>query len=233
MLPDSGDSTSPFLESDEAIGFWSEHSDRCGLDSWCAALNFGPSQRICLGRWGAKGSSDKYVRTALRIIETLQVVAARAARATHRGGPDYFGEEQTLYGLKVKLKEKDFDRDSISSQIRALTSADVELDVPENFPDDSDDPDNSEGDEPAAQSSSSRAGGTASTPRPAALEPSMIERLQESSSILLSTTASGRLPSPAEEPGEGETQNENFIADFGEEDLVMKKNWSQGRTRAW
>ena len=106
MLPDVGDNASPLLASDEAIGFWSEHSDRCGLDSWCAALNFRPSQRNFLGRWGAKGSSDKYVRTALRIIETLQGVAARAARAIHRGGPDYSGEEQTLYGLKVMLREK-------------------------------------------------------------------------------------------------------------------------------
>ena len=27
-----------FLLCDEAVTYWSEHSDRCGLDTWCAAL---------------------------------------------------------------------------------------------------------------------------------------------------------------------------------------------------
>ena len=57
---------------DEALTFWSEHSDRCGLDTWCAAIGHGSSHRDFLGKRGAHGSSDKYVRTSFRIVEALQ-----------------------------------------------------------------------------------------------------------------------------------------------------------------
>ena len=43
----------------------------------------------------------------------------------------------------------------------------------------------------------------------------MLERLQGASQNLLSTTASGWVASPADELAEGETQVEEFLADFG------------------
>jgi hypothetical protein len=49
-------------------GAFTEHSDRAGLDSWAAALGVGASERAFLGRWRAGGSTDAYVRTALRVV---------------------------------------------------------------------------------------------------------------------------------------------------------------------
>ena len=56
--------------------FWSEHSDRAGLTSWHTAMGTEKSQRGFLGRWAAQGSADSYVRTAVRVVETLQIQAA-------------------------------------------------------------------------------------------------------------------------------------------------------------
>ena len=65
----------------EGARFWTEHSDRAGLDGWCAGLGFQESERGFLGRWAARGSADAYVRTALRVCENLQLCAAlRSAR---------------------------------------------------------------------------------------------------------------------------------------------------------
>ena len=56
--------------------FWSEHSDRAGLDSWAGALGVQQSDRDFLGRWAPKGSADAYVRTALRVVENTQLLVA-------------------------------------------------------------------------------------------------------------------------------------------------------------
>ena len=85
--------------------FWSEHSDRSGLDSWCAALGFEESQRGFLGRWAARGSADSYFRTSLPVTENLQVAAAAHARLAFEGGPDDFGEEWVLKAFEQHLLE--------------------------------------------------------------------------------------------------------------------------------
>ena len=77
----------------ETASFWTEHSDRAGMDSWLGALGVGPEHRCFLGRWAIQGSQDTYIRTALRIVENLQRLAARHARAVWKGGADHFGEE--------------------------------------------------------------------------------------------------------------------------------------------
>ena len=43
--------------------FWTEHSDRAGLDSWASALGVQESERNFLGRWAPRGAADAYVRT--------------------------------------------------------------------------------------------------------------------------------------------------------------------------
>ena len=45
----------------ESICFWSEHSDRAGLDSWLAAMSVGSDVRRFVGRWAVKNSEDGYV----------------------------------------------------------------------------------------------------------------------------------------------------------------------------
>ena len=73
----------------EAVAFWTEHSDRCGVDSCLAALGVGADLRGFVGRWGVRSSTDTYVRTAYREVENLQKLAAQAGlhRAHARASP--------------------------------------------------------------------------------------------------------------------------------------------------
>ena len=87
----------------EAVPFWSEHSDRTGLDTWLAALSVGSDMRRFVGRWAVTGSEDAYVRSSLHVTENCQRLAGLHAREAARGGPDYFGEEETLGQLKSFL----------------------------------------------------------------------------------------------------------------------------------
>ena len=93
------------LLSQQACRFWTEHSDRAGLDGWCMALGVAEPERSFLGRWAAKGSTDSYVRTAVRVVENLQLLAARHARASALGGPNFYGEEHILRDLRRHLLE--------------------------------------------------------------------------------------------------------------------------------
>ena len=77
----------------EALSCWTEHSDRCGVDSWLAALGVASDLRSFVGRWAIKTATVTYVRTAVRVTENPQRLAARHARSTWQRGPDFFGEE--------------------------------------------------------------------------------------------------------------------------------------------
>ena len=74
-----------------AGAFFTEHSDRAGLDSRAAALGVGASERAFLGRWRLGGSTDTYVRTALRVVENVQRLAVSRAQQSLSAGPDFFG----------------------------------------------------------------------------------------------------------------------------------------------
>jgi hypothetical protein len=112
----------------EALCFWSEHSDRAGLDSWLAGLAVGADTRRFVGRWATKGSEDGYVRSALRVVENCQRLAAVHARAAHSGGADYFGEEETLRQLRDCLLAQGVDEEEVEKQIAKLSRARPELD---------------------------------------------------------------------------------------------------------
>ena len=86
-----------------AGSFFTEHSDRAGLDSWAASLGVGSSERAFLGRWRASGSTDSYVRTALRVVENVQLLTASRAQESLDYGPDFFGEEELLTGMRKHL----------------------------------------------------------------------------------------------------------------------------------
>ena len=100
----------------ESAHFWTEHSDRSGLDTWSASAGVPQWKRDFLGRWSAQGSSDKYVRTAWRIIEAIQVSVARLARTSLNSGPDFFGEEQTLAELASFLSSQGIAEEAIAIQ---------------------------------------------------------------------------------------------------------------------
>ena len=118
------DETGGPLLLEAALSYWTEHSDRAGLDSWAAALNVPGDLRGFLGRWGAQGSQDAYVRTAARVQENLQVLTARHARLSYKGGPDFYGEEDLLENLRIHLLAKGVDADEAQAQVARLTCAD-------------------------------------------------------------------------------------------------------------
>ena len=113
-----------------ATRFWSEHSDRAGCSGWLASLGVASDQRGFLGRWAVASTADHYVRVAVRVVENLQVLAARAARKSFRNGPDFFGEEAVLEELRSFLLQKGVFEDETSAQIRVLTSANASLPIP-------------------------------------------------------------------------------------------------------
>ena len=118
------------LLSPGCASFWTEHSARAGLDSWHAALGTELSQRNFLGRWAAKSSADSYVRTAVRVVERLQIAAAVAAARLMGGGQDAFGEEHVLEDMREHALRKGDTPEEIQASLTALTSAD-----PLRFPD--------------------------------------------------------------------------------------------------
>ena len=90
-----------------------------------ATVRVGTEERNFLGRWSVKASADVYVRTAVRIVENLQLLGARLAQACWEGGADTFGEEEVLASLDDHLREKGLDEDSRAEQLRRLTCADT------------------------------------------------------------------------------------------------------------
>ena len=108
-----------------APSFWSEHSDRAGLDGWCATLGVQETERSFLGRWAAKSSTDGYVRTACRVVENLQRLACGYARLSLSGGPDFFEKEHTLCALEKHLLAKVVSADHVALTLKGLTRADA------------------------------------------------------------------------------------------------------------
>ena len=113
-----------------ATRFWSEHSDRAGCSGWLASLGVSSDKRGFLGRWAVASTADHYVRVAVRVVENLQVLAARAARKSFLKGPDFFGEEAVLEELRAFLLSKGVHADETNEQVRVLTSADAALAIP-------------------------------------------------------------------------------------------------------
>ena len=89
----------------------------------------GHSERAFLGRWAAKGSADTYVRTALRVVENLQRLAAVKAREAYAGGPDHFGEEHLLLRLRAFLAKRGWESDRAMLLAEDLRRCDYTLQV--------------------------------------------------------------------------------------------------------
>ena len=121
-----GSDGAPLLLAD-AVAFWSEHSDRAGVDSWLAALLVPSDLRRFLGRWSVQASEDVYVRTAVVVCENLQRMAATHAKRQYAGGPDFFGEEHLLAQLKAHLEEIGTEDCEVTDQIARLSVANLTL----------------------------------------------------------------------------------------------------------
>ena len=92
--------------------------------------NFLRLRRAFLGRWSASGSADRYVRTAYRVVEGLQISAAKAARASLAVGPDLLGEEKTLETLRTFLVSQGVPEEAAQLQRLYLECANPALPVP-------------------------------------------------------------------------------------------------------
>ena len=107
--------------------FWTDHSERGGLDGWHTAMKTEHSQRSFLGRWAAASSTDAYVRIAVRVVENLQIEAALAASTLLSGGQDVFGEEHVLHDMRRFAQARGEGNEAIDRVVRNLTRANLAL----------------------------------------------------------------------------------------------------------
>ena len=87
-------------------------------------------KRGFLGRWAVSSQADGYARTAARVVENLQILAAKAARRVWNGGPDLFGEESVLEDLRSFFRTRQVPDLETTAQITLLTSSDAALQIP-------------------------------------------------------------------------------------------------------
>ena len=82
-----------------------------------------------LGRWAARASTDTDVRTAMLVMENLQLFAARHARALAHGGVDLYIEEHILRELLEFLLKAGEPREIIQDILNDLTLPDFSAKV--------------------------------------------------------------------------------------------------------
>lgn len=109
-------SHTPLLAVDAIGSFWSEHSERNWLISMLAAIGVPPEERKYVGRWGVS-SADEYLRTAQRVIFSLQerLVAYFCGRDT---------QDLRLAGLdelEGHLRQREVPESARQQQLQALT----------------------------------------------------------------------------------------------------------------
>lgn len=86
----------------EAVRFWTEHSERATLPSWCGCLpQFPASWLDLLGRWGV-GRASTYVRTHQKQVKTMQAAVAEVAAAGR--GWEVFEEDSLWEDLSGYLR---------------------------------------------------------------------------------------------------------------------------------
>ena len=118
----------------QAASFWTEHSQRATLVSWCSLVGSFPQSWLdALGRWGANGAAG-YDRTYRSRAQTIQAKIASSIRASK--DPHALLDESTLLEeLEVYLGTKgasDIEALKQSSNLIAVTGpleADIDLDT--------------------------------------------------------------------------------------------------------
>ena len=103
---------------EEAVGFWSEHSERVTMSSWAAAL--GVKQEV-LKRWGRWRPSvdEEYVKTTRVLVSQAQQEVAE--RLKESGViKDLLGEDEILGSLKSRLLERGVKEDRAKDQLKRL-----------------------------------------------------------------------------------------------------------------
>ena len=106
------------ISEEEALGFWSEHSERVTMSSWAAAL--GVKQEI-IKRWGRWRPSvdEEYVKTTKVLVAQAQRNVAEVLKETGMIR-DLLGEDEVMEALKKRLKERSVPDDRVKNQIKRL-----------------------------------------------------------------------------------------------------------------
>ena len=106
------------LLEEEALGFWSEHSERVTMSSWAAAL--GVKQEI-IKRWGRWRPSvdEEYVKTTRILVSQAQHMVADTLKETGMIR-DLLGEDEVMEALRKRLLERAVPEDRVKSQIKRL-----------------------------------------------------------------------------------------------------------------
>ena len=112
--PDGG----PLLVDDRLASFWTEHSERATLPSWCGTLAKFPEDWIAvLGRWGSSTGSG-HVRTHRKRVSEMQVTVVEIIREGRAW--KQFAEEDLLQGLLEYMSSLGMEPEKIAEQKKAL-----------------------------------------------------------------------------------------------------------------
>jgi hypothetical protein len=110
----------PLLVDERVAAYWSEHSERATLPSWCGTFPQFPADWISsLGRWGAS-RGDAYVRTHRRRVSDMQQAVVGV---TDQGDFwERFLEETSFQGLSDYLTALGVDPGLVVEQRKRLMS---------------------------------------------------------------------------------------------------------------
>ena len=114
-VADSGDLRGPLVLDSHVLSYWTEHSERSNMPSWCASLGYTSEWTDLLGRWGSSGS-DCYVRTHQSRVEKMQAEVASVVQAGS-DLTDRFHEDEAAALLAKHLESKGVDPATISDQL--------------------------------------------------------------------------------------------------------------------
>ena len=112
-------SDEPLFLFDDAVRFWSEHSERADAPSSAPLLGFNKEWCDSLGNWGGDGS-EGYCRTRRLRAEIMQAKIADAIRHG-RNGPDFLDEDELAGQFRSWLSGRGHDDTKIVEQLDRLT----------------------------------------------------------------------------------------------------------------
>jgi hypothetical protein len=108
----------PLLSDPRLAAFWSEHSERATLPTWCGSIPRFPEDWIAgLGRWGtARG--EAYLRTRKRRIAEMQAAAVEVTTGSNSG--EQIAEGLVLADIRIFMEGLGAGPDGVEEQLRRL-----------------------------------------------------------------------------------------------------------------
>ena len=114
----SGGVMAELFVTDEAGGFWSEHSERVTMASWAGAVKIRPDIVKRWGRW-SPSVDEEYVKTSkILVLEAQGQVADSIKKAGWSKDP--VGDEEVLQQLATRLEERGVAEGVVKKQLKRL-----------------------------------------------------------------------------------------------------------------